>query len=140
VLLTTAPATSITSSAEKALMWERAKFLLERAPYSLVARPLAGALIGLALGALYGALCGALHAALRATPGLFMAWFLRATVAGLGAGFIMGVATALDRAAWRLVEPKAPPHNRLAKSSANGRAKEDAARADFSTAYSPDLN
>ena len=101
-------------------MWDRARVLLDRAPLYVVMRPLAGGVAGLAVGGLYGALCGSLHAVLRGTPPLFLAWFLPAAGAGTAAGFIMGVCSTLDRAAWGSAVPAEPQRRRDGWPSTNG--------------------
>jgi hypothetical protein len=89
-------------------MWERARVLLRQVPFHPVALPLTGAALGLAVGGLYGATAGSLHAVVRSTPVLFLGWLLPAAGAGTAAGFIMGVCSALDRAAREPTVPRLP--------------------------------
>jgi hypothetical protein len=107
---------------ETRAMWDRAKVLLDWAPFYPVVRPLAGVVLGLFVGGLYGALCGALHAALRSTPALFLGWFLPAAGAGATAGFIMGVYSMLDRATLRPAVPPEPKCHRDGGVSIKGQA------------------
>jgi hypothetical protein len=100
-------------------MWDWAKALLDRGPFYLMARPLAGAVLGLAVGGLYGSLGGALHAALRGTPALFVGWFLPAVAGGTAAGFIMGVCSAAERAG-RGATPDEPGLSPNGEGSSNG--------------------
>jgi hypothetical protein len=90
-------------------LWKCADVLLDRSPFCLLARPLAGLVIGAVGGGVYGALCGGLHALLQGMPGLFPAWFLVAAGAGAVTGFLMGVCSAVDRARWGTVAPHRPP-------------------------------
>jgi hypothetical protein len=102
-------------------MRERAKVLLDRAPFYAVTRPLAGAAVGAAVGGLYGALCGACYAVLWGSLPVVFGLALHGAGAGAVAGFLMGLWSAADRAACgpaALPEPKPP---RTAEPPANGR-------------------
>ncbi len=109
-------------------MWDRAKVLVDRAPYYPAGRPLVGAALGLTVGALYGALCGGLHAALRGAPALLLAWLIPAAGAGLAAGLLMGVCSALGRAARGPAGPPVPRLPRGATWTTAGRAVPPRAR------------
>jgi hypothetical protein len=57
---------------------------------------------------------------LRGTSALFLAWLLPAAGAGIAAGFIMGVCSALDRAAWGSEAPPEPERHRGGGPSTSG--------------------
>jgi hypothetical protein len=93
---------------EKARMRERAKILLDRAPYYAVTRPLAGAVVGAVAGGLYGILCGGVLGALNGAVGLAVRWGLAAAAAGATSGFLTGVCSAVDRAGRGPTDPREP--------------------------------
>jgi hypothetical protein len=109
-------------AAEKSVMWEWAKILLDRAPFYAFARSLAGLALGLAVGGLYGALCGGLLAMIEGKPVLFVGWFVLAAGAGTAVGFIMGLCSAIDRASWPPIAPPEPQRRPTAQASTKGHA------------------
>jgi hypothetical protein len=109
-------------------MGEWAKVLLDRAPYYGVTRPLSGAALGAGAGGLYGALSGSLYGALHGTLALIGPWGLVAVAAGAIAGFLMGVCSALDRAANRrdfAGEPRLPETTGLSDDDSGRRRRGD---------------
>jgi hypothetical protein len=92
---------------------------LDRWPFWVGTRPLAGLLLGGAAGGGFGALGGLVYGALHGALSFALAGALRGAFAGAVAGLLMGLCTAVDRASWPAEErdrsggppPPAPPLN-----------------------------
>jgi hypothetical protein len=89
-------------------MRQFAKKLLCDWPYCALARPVAAMITGAAVVGAYALLCGALWGALQRAPQIPVAMGFRGVMAGGVAGLLMGLYSAIDRAAVQGVMTKSP--------------------------------